>query len=321
VAVETFVTRARVPRAVGTRSVQVEQNPLVEIGLPVALFVIMVGIGLTLTSDDFRREARQPKSALLGSLGQLILMPALGFAIAALLSLPPALAVGLVIVAACPGGTTSNLVAYLCRANVALSIVLTVIASLVTILTLPLAANLALAWQPTASDVAISVPIPRTVALLIGIVLIPVAIGMTVRRKAPARAASLESFVSIFGAIVLVVVIVGIAISVRDEFWELLSAAGPAALLLNLSGILAGIGLGALTRVPKGDRLTFGVELGIKNSTLGILIAATVIGSERMAVPAAVYGLVMYVSAIALVAYGRRAARSLTQESAAAPGT
>jgi bile acid:Na+ symporter, BASS family len=287
----------------------VEQNPLIEVGLPLALFVIMVGIGLTLTTDDFRREGRRPRSAIVGSLGQLLVMPALGFAIAALLALPPALAVGLVIVAACPGGTTSNLVAYLCRANVALSIVLTVVASLVTIVTLPIAANLALAWQPTASEVAISVPIARTVALLVGIVLVPVAIGMTVRRKAPARAGSLETVVSVFGAIVLVALIVGIAISVRDEFWELLTAAGPAALLLNVAGILAGIALGALARVPSGDRLTFGVELGIKNSTLGILIAATVIGSERMAIPAAVYGLLMYLSAFVLVAYGRRVAR------------
>ena len=105
--------------------------------------------------------------------------------------------------------------------------------------------------------------------------------------------------------------IIGIAISVRDEFWELLTAAGPAALLLNVAGIAAGVGLGTLARVPKGDRLTFGVELGIKNSTLGILIAATVIGSERMAVPSAVYGLLMYLSAFALVAYGRRAAQAV----------
>jgi bile acid:Na+ symporter, BASS family len=292
----------------------VEQNPLIEIGLPIALFVIMVGIGLTLTTADFRREAKQPKGAIVGSLGQLLLMPTLGFAIAALLSLPPAIAVGLVIVAACPGGTTSNLVAYLCRANVALSIVLTVLASIITIVTLPIAANLALAWQPAASEVAISVPVPRTVALLVGVVLVPVVIGMTVRRKAPVRAASLETFVSAFGAIVLIALIVGIAISVRDEFWELLGAAGPAALLLNVSGILAGFGLGALARVPRGDRLTFGVELGIKNSTLGILIAATVIGSERMAVPSAVYGLLMYVSAFALVAYGRRVATGVAVE-------
>jgi bile acid:Na+ symporter, BASS family len=298
--------------------VSVEQNPLIEIGLPIALFVIMVGIGLTLTSGDFRREARQPKGAIVGSLGQLLLMPVLGFAIAAVLSLPPAIAVGLVIVAACPGGTTSNLVAYLCRANVALSIVLTVVASVVTIVTLPFAANLALSWQPGASEVAVTVPVPRTVALLVGVVLVPVLIGMTVRRTAPARAASLETFVSAFGAFVLIALIIGIAISVRDEFWELLAAAGPAALLLNVSGILAGFGLGALARVPKGDRLTFGVELGIKNSTLGILIAATVIGSERMAVPSAVYGLLMYVSAFALVAYGRRAAQGATVEGPAA---
>jgi 8-oxo-dGTP diphosphatase len=91
----------------------VEQNPLVEIGLPIALFVILIGIGLTLTVRDFAREARSPRGVLVGSLAQLLVMPALGFLIAMLLSLPPAIAVGLVIIAACPGGTTSNLIAYL----------------------------------------------------------------------------------------------------------------------------------------------------------------------------------------------------------------
>lgn len=178
-----------------------EQSPLIEIGLPAVLFVIMVGIGLTLTTDDFRREARAPKGAVVGLVAQLLLMPALGFAIAALLDLPPALAVGLVIAAACPGGTTSNLIAFLARANVALSIVLTVLASVATIVTLPVFVDLALRWQPAASDVAVRVPVGRTVLLLVAIVLVPVTIGMVVRRRAPERAGALERIVSLIGAV------------------------------------------------------------------------------------------------------------------------
>lgn len=283
-----------------------EQSPLIEVGLPAVLFVIMVGIGLTLTTDDFRREARAPKGAVVGLVAQLLLMPALGFGIAALLDLPPALAVGLVIAAACPGGTTSNLIAFLARANVALSIVLTVLASVATILTLPVFVDLALRWQPAATDVAVRVPVGRTVLLLVAIVLVPVTIGMVVRRRAPARAGALERIVSLIGAVVLVALIVGIALSVRDEFWELLAAAGPAAVLLNLGGLLIGFAVATAAGLALPDRITTAVELGIKNSTLGILIAVTVIGSERMAVPAAVYGLLMYVSAIGVVAYGRR---------------
>lgn len=281
-----------------------EQSPLVDIGLPIALFVIMTGIGLSLTGADFQREARAPKGVVVGTIGQLLAMPALGFAIAALFDLPAATAVGLVIVAACPGGSTSNLVAYLARANVALSIVLTVISSVAVIATLPFYANIALDRYPAVSNVAIRVSVGRTILLLVAIVLIPVALGMTVRRKSPDRAASLERAVSLFGGIILVVLIVGIAFSVRDRIWELLTEAGPPAIVLNLSGIGVGLLIAALAGLTQADRLTTGIELGVKNSTLGILIALTVAGSEELAIPSAVYGLLMYASAFALVAYG-----------------
>jgi bile acid:Na+ symporter, BASS family len=295
-------------RSVGEHceGVGVEENPLISIGLPIALFIIMIGIGLTLTTGDFRREAKRPKGVIVGGIAQLLLMPALGFAVAALLGLPPAIAVGIVIVAACPGGTTSNLVAYLARANVALSIALTVLASIVTIATLPIFANLALAWQPTAMDVAVRVPVARTVVLLVGIILIPVAIGMTLRRRSPQLASKMERGVSLFGGVVLLALIIGIAISVRDQFWELLAAAGPASILLNLGGIAIGYAVGAAAGLSRADRLTTGIEVGVKNTTLGMLIAITIIGSETMAVPSAVYGLLMYASAFAIVAYGQR---------------
>lgn len=284
-----------------------EQSPLISLGLPIALFIIMIGIGLTLTVADFHREARQPRGVVVGTLAQLVLMPALGFAVAALLRLEPVIAVGLVIVAACPGGSTSNLIAYLARGNVALSIVLTVLASVAAILTLPLYVNLALAWWPIGADAAVRMPVGQTVALLVGIILVPVAIGMTVRRRAPERAASLEKAVSLFGGVVLLLLIVAIVVSVRDRFWALMGAAGPAAILLNLGGVAAGFLAAAVAGLSGPDRLTTGIELGVKNTTIGMLVAVTIIGSEAMAVPAAVYGLLMYVSGFALVAFGQRA--------------
>lgn len=284
-----------------------EQSPLISVGLPIALFIIMIGIGLTLTAADFHREARQPRGVVVGTLAQLVLMPALGFAVAALLRLEPVIAVGLVIVAACPGGSTSNLIAYLARANVALSIVLTVLASVAAILTLPLYVNLALAWWPIGAEAAVRMPVGQTVALLVGIILVPVAIGMAVRRRAPERAASLEKAVSLFGGVVLLLLIVAIVYSVRDRFWDLMGAAGPAAILLNLGGVAAGFLAAALAGLSGPDRLTTGIELGVKNTTIGMLVAVTIIGSEAMAVPAAVYGLLMYASGFALVTFGQRA--------------
>lgn len=281
-------------------------NPLVSVGLPIGLFVIMVGIGLTLAVSDFRREAAVPRAALVGLVGQLLVMPALGFAIVVLLDLPAELAVGLVIAAACPGGSTSNLFAYLARSNVALSIVLTVLASLATILTLPLYAGLALRRQPLPDDVVVTMPVGQTVTLLLAVVLVPVAIGMLVKARAPARAAALERGVSAFGAVVLVLLIIGIAYSVRSDIVELTTTAGPAALLLNLGGVAAGFLLGALARLSRADRVTVAIELGVKNTTLGILLAVSILGVEEVAVPSAVYGLLMYASAFALVGASRR---------------
>jgi bile acid:Na+ symporter, BASS family len=288
----------------------VEQSPLVEIGLPIALFIIMVGIGLTLTTADFRREARHPRAMVVGSIVQIIGMPLLAFGIALLLDLDPLIALGLVILAACPGGTTSNLVTLLARANVALSIVMTVVASVITILTLPLAANLMLALQPIDIDETIRVPLDRSIGLLVGIILVPIAIGMLLRAKKPEVAARAERGVSAFGAVVLALLIVAIAYDLREDLVDFLIQSGPAALLLNLGGMAVGLALGAGV-LSKIDARTCAVELGIKNGTLGILIGVTVIGPPigfEVAVPAAVYSLVMYVTAPALIVFGRNRA-------------
>jgi bile acid:Na+ symporter, BASS family len=288
----------------------VEQSPLVEIGLPIALFIIMVGIGLTLTRADFRREAEHPRAIIVGSVVQIIGMPLLAFGIALLLNLDPLIALGLVILAACPGGTTSNLVTLLARANVALSIVMTVVASIITIVTLPLAANLMLALQPIDVDEPIRVPLERSIGLLVVIILVPIGIGMVLRARRPEVAARAERGVSAFGALVLVLLIVAIAYDLREDLVDFLIQAGPAALLLNVGGMAVGLALGV--KVLSGrDARTCAVELGIKNGTLGILIGVTVIGGTvgfEVAVPAAVYSLVMYVTAPALIVFGRNRA-------------
>ncbi|GAA1216399.1 bile acid:sodium symporter family protein [Prauserella alba] len=284
-------------------------NPLLDTGLPIALFVIMIGIGLSLSGRDFNQLLRTPRGAVAGTVGQVVLMPLLGLALAWLLALPPLVAAGLVIIAACPGGTTSNLIAYLARANVALSIVLTVVASLITIVTLPVFANLALGIWPVAGVGEIRVPVLRTIALLLVLVLVPVLLGMAVRAAKPAIADAMERVVSVFGGLVLAALIVVISVSLGDEFWEYLRSAGLPVILLNLGGLAIGFGAMVLARTSWADRVAGAVELGIKNATIGILIAVTVIGQPEMAVPPGVYGLLMYASAAAVIWYGRRHAR------------
>ncbi|MCA0899580.1 bile acid:sodium symporter family protein [Microbulbifer agarilyticus] len=282
-----------------------ESSPLISIGLPISLFIIMIGIGMTLTARDFHHVTVKPAGLILGSITQILLMPAIAFALAWALSLPPAMAVGLVVIAACPGGTTSNLFTMLARGNVALSIVLTISASLITIMTLPIFANYALQLYYGAQQ-EIALPFVRTVLMLSAIVLLPVAIGMTVKAWRPTFAARAEGFVSIFGGLVLVLLVVGIVYGIRDRFFDLMAQAGPATIALNLLGIVLGFLSAKLVGLGKREGLAIATELGIKNGTLGLMVTLTLMHSNEMSVPSAIYGVIMFPIGFMLVAYGRR---------------
>ncbi|SNC65383.1 bile acid:Na+ symporter, BASS family [Marinobacter sp. es.048] len=281
-----------------------ESSPLISAGLPIALFIIMIGIGMTLTIRDFRQVAVYPKGMIVGTIAQILVMPLIAFMLATLLAVPPAIAVGLVIIAACPGGTTSNLFVLLSRGNIALSIVLTVSASLITILTLPLFTNIALQYyMGTEEDIVL--PVWKTVGMLIGIVLFPVAIGMVVRTRKPEVARKAESIVSIFGGIVLALLIVALVYGVRDQIWELLKQAGPATILLNVAGIGLGLAAGRVAGLTQRESLAVAVELGVKNGTIALMVTLTLLESSAMSIPAAVYGVLMFPIGFVLAMYGR----------------
>ncbi|MCR9091482.1 MAG: bile acid:sodium symporter family protein, partial [Proteobacteria bacterium] len=245
-------------------------SSLIDIGLPIALFIIMVGMGLTLGLRDFRDVFVYPKASAFGTLAQIVGMPILAFALAWGLRLDPALAVGLVVIAACPGGTTSNIFTYFARGNVALSIVLTVVASLITVATLPVIINAALELFPLQTGVAsaadrLSLPVGRTVGTLLAIVILPVAIGMAFRRWRPILAAKLERAVGVFGLFVLVVLIALILARLGGDALPMFRDAGLAVALLNVFGIGLGLWLGRRLGIPLRDAVACGMELGIKN--------------------------------------------------------
>lgn len=286
-----------------------ESGPLISVGLPLSLFIIMVGIGMTLTARDFHQVTVKPTGLVLGTIAQILLMPLAAFALAWALQLPPAMAVGLVIIAACPGGTTSNLFTLLAKGNVALSIVLTVSASLITIMTLPLFANFALKLY-FGTQQEITLPLGKTVLMLSAIVLLPVTIGMGIRALRPALAARAESVVSIFGGLVLAGLIVSIVYGIRDRFIELLIQAGPATLALNILGIALGLLCTRAAGLGNRERLAVATELGIKNGTLGLMVTLTLLHSSNMSVPSAIYGVIMFPLGFLLAAYGRRLAKA-----------
>ncbi|WP_323845399.1 bile acid:sodium symporter family protein [Microbulbifer magnicolonia] len=282
-----------------------ESGPMISIGLPISLFIIMIGIGMTLTARDFHQVTVKPAGLIIGTVAQILVMPLIAFALCWALSLPPAIAVGLVIIAACPGGTTSNLFTLLARGNVALSIVLTVSASLITVMTLPVLTNYALRTYFDTQQ-AIVLPFGRTVAMLSAIVLLPVVIGMLVRAWRPALASRAEGIVSIFGGLVLAVLVIGLVWGIRDRIGELMVQAGPSAIVLNLLGIGLGLLCSRAVGLSRREALAVATELGIKNGTLGLMVTLTLLHSSEMSIPSAIYGVLMFPIGFLLAAYGRR---------------
>ncbi|KGD64375.1 bile acid:sodium symporter [Alcanivorax nanhaiticus] len=279
-------------------------SALIDVGLPISLFLIMVGMGMTLTPKDFREVAIAPKGTAYGLVCQILLLPLVAFGVAVAMDLSPALAVGLIVVAACPGGTTSNLFVYLGRGDVALSIVLTVIASLITIVSLPAFTGWALEHFNDAAR-SIELPVLRTVITLIVIVLLPVAIGMTIKHFKPVWAQKGEKAVGLLGLFVLIAVIVLLLVKLGDEAFELFRKAGVSAIILNLAGIVLGMLGGRLIGLSRDQAFTVAIELGIKNGTLGLMVTLTLLHSEAMSVPSAVYGVLMFAFGFLMIGYAR----------------
>ncbi len=282
-----------------------QDSLLLKLGLPIAIAIIMCGIGMTLSGGDFRRIAERPKPVLVGILGHYALLPLLGFGVAWLFPMPAEFAIGLVLVAACPSGTTSNALTYLARGNVALAVTLTVISALVTFLSVPLLVNLALQlFGGETRDIRL--PVGQTIVHLAALVLVPVLLGMGIRRFAPSFARRAEPWVSRFALVFLLLLIVGIAISERANLPTWFAQIGPAAMTLCCAAIGLGFLLGRISGLAVRDAITIGMEVGVQNSTLAIVIALTLLHSSQIAVPGAMYGLLMYFPALAMAAWGRR---------------
>lgn len=277
-----------------------------QIILPISLIIIMLGMGLSLQVADFARVVKYPKAVFVGVVGQMLLLPAVGFLIAAWWLNEPMLAVGLVLLAACPGGTTSNLITHQARGDLALSVTLTAITSIVTIITIPLVTALALSYFTNASDPQVSLPVPRMMLTLFVITLLPISVGMLLKRYFPNAAAFWEPKISAFGAVFLALLIVVILSEQGADLPRQISMAGPAALALNVVMMVLGYLSARLFRLNDAQTTSITVEVGIQNSTLAILVATSVLAVPEMAVPAAMYSLAMYATSIVLIVRRRR---------------
>jgi BASS family bile acid:Na+ symporter len=284
-----------------------QSSVLTELFLPFSLAVIMFGMGLSLRVEDFKRILIYPKAVGIGLLNQLVLLPILAFGIVKVFSLPPELAVGLMILAVCPGGATSNLITHLAKGDSALSITLTACSSVITVFTIPFLVNFSIGYFIPGGE-AKQLEVVGTVVSVLFITLIPVALGMITLAKAPRLAEKWDQpFRKI--SIVFFVVIVGAAIlKERENLVQYFIEAGPAALALNLSTLALSFAMAKWTGLPFRQGLTIAIESGIQNGTLGITIAATLLVNSVMSIPSAIYSLLMFGTAALVILWGNKVA-------------
>ncbi|HRN61056.1 MAG TPA: bile acid:sodium symporter family protein [Luteimonas sp.] len=263
--------------------------------LPLSLGVIMLGLGLGLTIDDFKRVARYPRAVLLGLFLQTGVLPWVAFALALLFRLPPELAVGLMLLAASPGGATANIYSHLAHGDVALNITLTAINSVLCLVTLPVILNLSLEYFLGAGQY-VPPPVQKIVEVA-AIIILPVAIGMLVRRFAPGFASRMEKPIRLLSVLVLALLIVAAVVQAWSTLLAWFAVVGLACLLFNLISMGVGYAAPLALKLPRRQAIAIAMEIGIHNGTLAIFIALNVLGNAAMSVPAAVYSLLMFFTA------------------------
>ncbi len=264
--------------------------------LLVALGIVMAGLGLSLTVDDFRRLREHPLAAVLALALQLIVLPLVCIAVIASFRLPPLYAVGLMLLAASPGGITANLFSHLFGGHVAMNLSLTALNTLLSLLTLPLIANGAIAHYAGGGQV---VPLPwQKLVEVIAVIAVPVLVGMTIRRARPQLAARLDKPVKALSAVLLVVLTVLAIAKEREALMNAAGELGAAVLVFNLLSLGAGYGLGRLVKLPRPLCIAIGFEVGIHNSTLALYLALGVLQQFPVALPAALYSVSMYVTGL-----------------------
>lgn len=263
--------------------------------LPASLFIIMLGMGLALKPIDFKMVIIKPKAVILGLIAQMVILPLIAYGIVLLFGMTGALAVGMMILALCPGGTTSNLYTYLAKGDIALSVTLTSIVSLIAPFTVPLFIVLFMDLL-MGKDGHVELPVLKTIIQLVVITIIPITLGMIINRFKPMFSKKAEKPVKYFSIIFLFLIVVGISVKNISEMGSYFAQAGLATLLLNVICMAVGYGAAKLANLNEAQSKAIGIEVGFQNGTLAIVIALTLLNSTEMAIAATTYSIVMFIT-------------------------
>ena len=283
---------------------------ITEVLLPVCIAGIMIVLGLSLTPDDFRRVVAIPRGVGIGLGNLLVISPFLAFGIAELTGLSPELAVGLVLLGASPGGAMANLLTHLARGEVALSVTMTAISSILALITVPLYLGLAIDHFGASLDDDFGMA--GIVARVFFITVVPLSIGMTVRHLRTAWVQTHYETARRLSLGLFVVVVIAAVASEADLIFDNIGAVVVAALLLNVAAMAIGFGISRLARLNTRQATAIAMELGVHNSTVAIAVAALI--DTEIAIPAAVYSMFMFVTAGSFARFiaGRNTAATAT---------
>ncbi len=251
---------------------------------------------MTLIPADFKRIIKYPKSVLIGLTNQLVLLPIIGFLLAIVFDLNPTMAVGLMILATCPGGRASNLIVQICKGNIALSVTLTAIASVISILTIPFILSYALEFFGSETDVAIKLPIGDTILQIMVITIIPISIGMLIRKYKNDFAKRMEKPMRIASTIIFILVFIAVLAANSKMISTGMKQVGLVTLALNILTMLVGFLTAKLFKVDFKNAISITVESGIQNGTLAFVIATTILNNVEMGIPIGAYSIWMFIT-------------------------
>jgi bile acid:Na+ symporter, BASS family len=281
-----------------------EASFLSAVVLPIALAIIMLGMGLSLVPEDFQRVKKYPKAVSIGLISQLVFLPIIGFVIAKVVPMQPAIAMGLMIVALCPGGVSSNLITFLAKGDVALSVTLTAFSSVITVFTIPVLGNLAYRHF-IGQTAAIALPIGATILQVFLMTLLPIGLGMGLRQIYPEVARRLEKVTNRLAVAFLAIIILMLIIREWNSLPGFIVQVGVGVVLLNTISMLTGFYVSKLFHLKPPQQISVAIEVGIQNGTLAIAITAGLLNNPDMAIPAAIYSLFMNVTGLIAIGYGR----------------
>ena len=277
--------------------------------LGIALSIIMIGMGLSLTIADFRRVVKFPLAVFVGFLNQIILLPIIAYALIRWLDVDSNTAIGIMVLSACPGGPTSNLLTHLAKGDTALSVTLTAINSIITIFTIPLIVSFSV-QEFGVNQGSFVPPTQDIIKLLIAVIAVPLSIGMLLKKFKPTFANKMDKPVRILSSLIIAAVIVGLVIKERANLVEYISNTFFIAISLNIATMLIGLLTALLVKLKFKQALTICLESGNQNGTLAIGIAGA-LGNPAYGIPGAVYSLFMYFTALVPIIIGNKKDKSL----------